>query len=504
MAASSTLGCAAEDARVAPALLDATETAFWIYAFDACRIVWANRAGLALWETPSVEALRARDLSAEMSHSVRARLAQHSEDFALDPGRVLHEFWTLYPEGRPARIRATLRAFSLDDGGPGMLVEARAEHETDTTTLRSADALLHTRVLTALFDASGAALYVNPAFRAAFGPGRHRFGADFIHAVDRERFLSGLEEAGAHRATVRVRTVDGERWHDIQAMRCRDAVTGDGAFLISASDVTTARVQKERLSRALDAAKAADLSKARFLATMSHEMRTPLNGVLGMASILGGTELTEAQRRALDVIAASGAQMLEMVEDMLDIVALDAQQIALQPAPFDPALLVRAGAESIRPEAERKALALEVDLRRLDGGRYVNDASRLRQALGHLLNNAVKFTDRGSIVVRAATTRDAGGARRLRFEVCDTGPGVPEAERGRVFERFHQVDGTATRRHGGSGLGLSICAELVRLWGGALGVACGEAGGSTFWFDAPAVVSAQDAPERPVVSRVGW
>jgi signal transduction histidine kinase len=348
-------------------------------------------------------------------------------------------------------------------------------------------------VITALFTREGRELYANPAFRAAFGVGCHQFGSDLVHPADAEAFYAGIAACGAHRATVRVRTTDGERWHDIHAARCRDAVTGDGAFLISAFDVTEAREQQHELAAALDAAREADIAKSRFLATMSHEMRTPLNGVLGMASILSSSALNDPQRRAVEVIAASGEAMLEMVEDMLDIVALERGTVDLAPAPYDPALLLGAATGTLREAAERKGLRLETDTRHLRPGVYINDASRLRQVLRHLLGNAVKFTETGSVTARAISTIGEDGFARLRFEIADTGPGVPEAERLRIFERFHQCDQTATRRHGGTGLGLSICKEFVALWGGRIGLTCGATGGTTFWFDTPAVVSRPSA-----------
>ena len=465
--------------------LDRIETALWIYSFAAGGIVWANRRGLELWDADTVEALAARDMAAEMSVSVRERLMQHLDDFVADPGRELREFWTLYPQGKPFRVRATLRRCDLDGGGIGMLVEALAEENLEPTTIRSADALLHTEVITALFSREGQELYANPAFRAAFGPGKHRFGMDFVHAADARRFRDGLDREGRHRATVLVRLASGERWHDIHARRCRDAVTGDGAFLISAFDVTEAREQQQRLAVALEAAEAADRAKSRFLATMSHEVRTPLNGVLGMASILANGELTASQRRAVEVISRSGTEMLTLMEDMLDIVSLDGGTIEVERAPFDPAVLAMAALEGVRADAERKGLALSLDLRHLAAASYCHDATRLRQVLRHLLVNAVKFTDSGEVVLRVATEHGARRRRGLRFEVSDTGRGIPEAERERIFERFYQVDNSMTRRHGGTGLGLAICREMVTLWGGRIGTSSGEHGGATFWFDAP-------------------
>jgi signal transduction histidine kinase len=470
---------------VIAALADSLETALWVYDFDRGRIVWANRMALTLWNADDVAALTARDLAAEMSETVRTRLRQHREDFAADPTREMREFWTLYPKGKPFRVRAALRRCTLGDGRIAMLVEARAEERGEPATIRSADALLHTQVITALFDSDGLELYANPAFRAAFGPGRHRFGMDFVHAADARPFHEAMIAGAARRATVRVRTVDGERWHDIHAARCRDAVTGDGAFLISASDVTEAREHQLRLAEALEAAEAADRAKSRFLATMSHELRTPLNGVLGMASLLRHGDLSAAQGRAVDLIARCGAEMLEMIEGMLDIVAIDSRAVRILREPFDPATLLRIAVESVRAEADRKRLSLVIDDRRLEPGDCVHDASRIRQVLRHLLVNAVKFTDSGEIAARAATVTDARGRRALRFEVSDTGPGVAVAERERIFERFHQADGSITRRHGGTGLGLAICREFVKLWDGSIGVSCGESGGSTFWFEAP-------------------
>jgi signal transduction histidine kinase len=486
---------------VIAALTDSLDTALWVYDFDRGRIVWANRMALTLWNADDLATLTARDLAAEMSETVRTRLLQHREDFAADPEREMREVWTLYPAGKPFRVRAALRRCTLGDGRIAMLVEARAEERGEPTTIRSADALLHTQVITALFDGDGVELYANPAFRAAFGPGRHRFGMDFVHAADARQFHEAMSAGDGRRATVRVRTAQGERWHDIHAARCRDAVTGDRAFLISAFDVTEAREHQERLAEALEAAEAADRAKSRFLATMSHELRTPLNGVLGMASLLRHGELSGAQGRAVDLIARCGADMLEMIEGMLDIVAIDSRAVRILREPFDPGTLLRVAVESVRADADRKRLLLSLDDRRLDPGECVHDASRIRQVLRHLLVNAVKFTDAGEVVARVATIIDARGRRALRFEVSDTGPGVPAGERERIFERFHQADGSITRRHGGTGLGLAICREFVQLWDGAVGVSCGESGGSTFWFEAPlSDASGCDAEPMPRAS----
>ena len=461
-------------------IADRLETALWLYDFDAARIVWANRSALRLWEADSVQALALRDMGAEMSASVRKRLAQHREDLARRPSREIRELWTLYPDGHPFRVRAVLRAFPLPSG-MGMLVEARAEDPREPDAVRSADALLHTQVVVALCDGEGRVLYANPAHRAIFGPDVLCFADPFMAADAAASFLAVLSGAPEHRATARVRTVEGPRWHDIHAVRCRDAVTGDGAFLVSAVDVTEAREHAHALKAARDAAETADRAKSVFLATMSHELRTPLNGVLGLASVLARTTLDAEQRRMLDGVAASGERMLEMIENMLDVVALDAGEVVVRRAPFDPALILRAAAEAFRGEAEVKGVALGVEVGPIGPGPFVHDATLIRKVMRQLVGNAVKFTDSGRVVARVRAEGDDG----LRFEVSDTGPGLDAAAQAAVFTRFHQVDGSMTRRHGGVGLGLSVCAELARLWGGVTGVDSAPGAGATFWFTVP-------------------
>ena len=476
-------------ARTLPAALPATEeliadrleTALWVYDFLRGSIIWANRRALELWDAGSISDLAGRRLHDEMSPSVRTRLYQHMEDFRLDADREIREFWTLYPGGKPFRVRATLRRYELPHGRLGMLVEAHKEELTQPETIRSADALLHTSVMTALFDKSGAELYANPAFRQAFGPGRHRFGSDFAAPEMVEAFIRDVETAGEHRETVLVHTVDGRRWHDMLAKRCRDAVTGDYAMLISAVDVTVAREYQDELIAARKTAEAADRAKSMFLSTISHEMRTPLNGVLGISHLLARTELDEKQRKMLSMVMSSGTDMLEFIENALDVVDLDSNAVEIKREEVDIALLVSSVVEMFQEKARQKGIRLSTDLEALSHRRWMHDALHLRKVLRQLVSNAVKFTESGEVIVRVVTLADG----ILRFEVVDSGPGVPPESRERIFERFYQVDGSWTRRSGGSGLGLAICRQLVALWGGEVRVSPKSGTGSIFWFTVP-------------------
>lgn len=239
-----------------------------------------------------------------------------------------------------------------------------------------------------------------------------------------------------------------------------------------------------RLSRA--AAEQSNKAKSDFLAVMSHEVRTPLHGVLATAGLLRHTDLDERQMRYAETIERSGAALLEIVNNILDLSRIEAGAIEIKREPFD----LRALLEGVQLLWESR-----VNEKRLE---YINqpspdlpvtavgDADRIREILNNLVNNALKFTDEGHIAVKAGletpTTSADGGDMLLRFEVSDTGPGIDPAQQERLFERFEQGDASLTREHGGSGLGLAICRDLCKLLGGKIGVR-GEPGkGSTFWF----------------------
>lgn len=465
-------------------IVDRLETALWVYDFERGSIIWANRRALELWDAGSNAELAGRALHGEMSPSVRTRLAQHAEDFRLCPDREIREFWTLYPGGKPFRVRATLRRHELPFGRLGMLVEAHKEELTQLETIRSADALLHTSVITALFDESGAELYANPAFRQAFGPGRHRLGSDFVEPELAEAFVKDVRTAGEHRETVLVHTVEGKRWHEMLAKRCRDAVTGEYAILISAVDVTVAREYQDQLIAARTRAEVADRAKSMFLSTISHEMRTPLNGVLGVSNLLARTQLDAQQQNLVSLVARSGTDMLEFIENALDVVDLDSNSVDLKSEEFDVGLLVSSVVEMFGEKARQKGLRLVTDLGGLQHRKWLHDAHQIRKVLRQLVSNAIKFTEAGDVTVRVV----ALAGQTLRFEVIDCGPGVPPELTEKIFERFYQVDGSWTRRSGGSGLGLAICRRLVSLWGGEVRVAPRSGTGSIFWFTVPRAV----------------
>lgn len=256
------------------------------------------------------------------------------------------------------------------------------------------------------------------------------------------------------------------------------------------SDVEKARNLGVLITQALtqiskQEAQAENRAKSTFLATMSHELRTPLNGVIGMTSILQETQLTEEQRQCADTIETCGNSLLNLIEDILEFSNSDIGHFELSSEVIDTATTMNETADIVRFQAEKKGLAVTIDCAPELPSQFVGDGRRIRQVLLNLLQNAIKFTDAGSISL-VGTSRVSDRRRMVHFSVADTGIGVPEGSRANLFEDFYQVDSSLTRQYGGVGLGLAISRRIVEKHGGSIGFESNEGSGSTFWFEVPA------------------
>ncbi|MCX7167150.1 MAG: PAS domain S-box protein [Rhodocyclales bacterium] len=338
-----------------------------------------------------------------------------------------------------------------------------------------------------------------------------------IHPDDYDRVLASVLKSGQDltpwREEYRVKFDDGTvRWLFGSALADRES---DGSTLWHGfiTDVTERKqaeaeldqhryhLEEQVLARtfelagAKEAAEAANVAKSSFLANMSHEIRTPMNGILGMANILRREGVTPKQAERLDTIDRSAEHLLGIINNILDISKIEAGKFVLEEAPVAVDSLLANVISSLSERARAKGLSLRVETESLPS-RLVGDLTRLQQALLNYATNALKFTEKGTVTLRARKLEEAADSVVVRFEVQDTGIGIAPEAISRLFSAFEQADNSMTRKYGGTGLGLAITRRLAELMGGDAGVYSAPGVGSTFWFTAR--LKKQDGQEEAV------
>jgi signal transduction histidine kinase/CheY-like chemotaxis protein len=290
-------------------------------------------------------------------------------------------------------------------------------------------------------------------------------------------------------------------WHSRAESRRHTGVQARAAMAESERDGLQRDLQRhdrleQELMRAKQAAESAAMAKGEFLATMSHEIRTPLNGIVPMLEMLSRAPLAADQREMLQTATASSHQLLRIVDDILDYSKLEANKLDLEITGFNLRELLDSVLQLMYRPAENKGLRLSLQLDPAVRLPVRGDPVRLRQVLTNLVGNAIKFTERGSVTLVVRRLGETAAQHLLRFEVRDTGIGIEEDARHRLFHSFSQADASTTRLYGGTGLGLAICRRIVDLMGGRIDVVSEVGRGSTFWFEVPLMKVIGDLRQR--------
>ncbi len=344
-------------------------------------------------------------------------------------------------------------------------------------TARSRVALEAARV--GLWDVPNLAarrFHVSESFQTVTGYSAEEFDGiwqnigDFVHPDDlgtlREAFAAARGRMTRLRVDFRLNTrTRGYRWF---SARARYITNPDGSIRISGSlqDINFIKVAEDALRQGRDQARAADKAKSDFIAMMSHEVRTPLNAIMGAVEVLKRGAPEREATELVNLIDDAGRGLLAIVSDLLDVSKIDAGKLEILAGPTDMCVLVNRTVDVWRPQAQDKGLLLEVDTRGADAGMLMVDGGRIRQVLGNLLSNAIKFTDAGAVRVILTTHDQSDGRTEIALSVIDSGSGVPDAVAESIFAPFEQSPGNASR--GGTGLGLFISRRLARLMGGDL------------------------------------
>lgn len=412
---------------------------------------------------------------------------------------VIGEPTTYSHESYVIRVFIVLNAVTLGLGAIAWLSGVSRDYLLDQTTLannaivdsaaRAGVALEAARVgLWDVPEVDVPRFDVSESFQAVTGYSGAEFSAifvdihRFIHTDDvqtlRDAFATGRTRGTRIRVDFRLLTKSrGYRWF---SARARDSENPDGTMRISGSlqDINFIKVAEEALRTGRDQARAANKAKSDFIAVMGHEVRTPLNAILGSVELLKrGLDERESQEM-LSLIDEAGRGLLAIVNDLLDVSRIDAGKLEITTSPTDIVALVRRTLDFWGPQASDKGVALSIDVSGADDAPVMVDAGRVRQIVGNLISNAIKFTDEGAIRLMVSTNITADGRIGVTVSVIDTGPGVPEDAAESIFTAFEQAPGSASL--GGAGLGLFISRRLARMMGGDLTLEPSQGGGAHF------------------------
>jgi signal transduction histidine kinase/ActR/RegA family two-component response regulator len=468
----------------------------WVFDIEGKRMFWANRSALEVWNSESLEALLARDFASDMSEAAELRMKDNLA--TLSRGGTLHEQWTLYPKGIATTLSLTASAIRIDGGRIAALCETELPEKEafQEDTVRGLEILRHLPFAVAQYTIEGELIYQNAEALSTFGVANDAAAAStgesttdaapssdgdllsrFVDKSLGKTALRKVQEGHDFNAETQYVTSNGPRWFSTALRRTRDPVTSKYVILHSARDISEIVKARKETTRAA--------MKSEFMSIMAHEIRTPLHQMVGYLDLLALTPLSHDQRESFDEVQNSTSMLMSIINDLLDYSKLECGQMHVEMVNFALDGVVQGCLSAVKPEADRKMLALHSELPDCAAlpSKLAGDPNRLRQILLNLLSNAVKFTERGSITVTITVVEANESNRRLRFEVVDTGIGIKESEQKLLFEKYTQANSSVARTFGGTGLGLAICKGLTDLMGGCIGLESAVGKGSTFFFE---------------------
>ena len=489
--------------------LETVEDGFAV--FDAeDRMLAANRAYLSVFDGLG-------EVCPGVSHARMIRLL--AEEGTVDLQGMAPEDWIAAMLARRREAEIPDRVIRLWSGHYIKLTDRRTPdgdivtlNQNITDEMRIGAAIEAIEDAFVIFDQDDRLVMANRRYREiyenaaeAIRPGA-RFEDILRHGLSHGQFpdAEGRHEAWLAERLLLHQAADGrpveQRLANGRWLRIVEQRTPDGGVAGLRVDITDQKRQQADLAAARDAAEAASRAKSAFLANMSHELRTPMNGVVGMAELLCDSAVDEDQRLYAETIRNSGNALLKLINDVLDFSKIEAQRLTLHPEEFDLETLIQDVLVLMQPIAGEKALELQLDYDMALPARFVGDPGRIRQILMNLVGNAVKFTEKGHVLVRVAAAGDG-----VRLTVEDTGIGIAPEAQAHIFGEFNQVEDRINRKFEGTGLGLAISRRLVVLMGGELGVTSAPGQGSCFGFSLPLPVAegaAAPAPPAPLSGRV--
>lgn len=342
-----------------------------------------------------------------------------------------------------------------------------------------------------VIDSGGNFVEVNPGYCRMMGYSHAQIMkmciADFEAVATMAQIRAQVQriiQKGYERFETRHRHFDGH-WIDLEI-----TVTGvDHRYMVAfLRDIGERKAAEAALREATQQAEQANRAKSEFLANMSHEIRTPMNGVLGLTEVVLDSPLEPQQREHLELVKSSAGSLLVILNDILDLSKIEAGKLGIEHVPYSPAAVMQEVTQAVRARAQGKGLSLQCETDPSVPQKILGDPGRLRQILLNLCDNAIKFTDTGSVSVRAQAELTDTGHCELMICVCDTGIGISAEKQDVVFESFSQADTSTTRKYGGTGLGLTICASLAALMGGRIWLESNAGQGSCFYFTVQAMV----------------